>query len=53
MTARIRNHKVAAPVARALEWPHELFGESLPELALVVAVFAAVVSAALSLNGAL
>jgi len=53
MTARLRNPRVAGPVARALEWPHELFGESLPELVLVVAVFAAVVSAALSLNGAL
>jgi len=53
MTARNRNPKVVAPVARVLEWPNELFGESLPELVLVVAVFAAVVSAALSLNGAL
>jgi hypothetical protein len=48
-----RNFRTPAPVARALEWPHELFGESLPELLLVVAVFAAVVSAALSLNGAI
>lgn len=48
-----RNPRVVAPVARALEWPRALFGESLPELVLAVAVFAAVARAALSLNGAL
>ena len=51
MTTRvIRNSET---VARALVGPRGLFGESLPELLLVVAVFAAVLSAALSLNGSL
>jgi hypothetical protein len=38
------------PVAGALVRPRELFGDSLPELALVVAVFASVVSAAVALS---
>jgi hypothetical protein len=37
--------------ANALARPRELFGESLPELLLVTAVVAAVVSAALALAG--
>jgi hypothetical protein len=37
--------------ASVLARPRELFGESFPELFLVVAVVAAVVSAVLALNG--
>jgi hypothetical protein len=36
----------------SLPAPRDLFGESLPELLLVVAVVAAVVSAVVALNGA-
>jgi hypothetical protein len=36
-------------VAKALARPREMFGESLPELALVTAVVAAVVSGAVAL----
>jgi len=44
----------SAFAARRPSWPapRELFGESLPELLLVVAVVAAVVSAVFALNGA-
>jgi len=38
--------------ASVLARPRELFGESLPELLLVAAVIAAVVSAVFALNGA-
>ena len=45
---RFRRH--VRPVTAALANPRELFGESLPELALLVAVIATVVSAALTLG---
>ena len=38
-------------VADVFARPRELFGESIPELLLVTAVVAAVVSAVLALNG--
>lgn len=46
-----RSRRVPRPLAAVLPRPRELFGESLPELLLVVAVVAAVVSAVLALNG--
>lgn len=53
MTTRgIRSSKPARVAAKALARPRELFGESLPELLLVTAVVAAVVSAVFALNGA-
>jgi hypothetical protein len=53
MTIRtIRNSKPARVAANVLARPREMFGESLPELLLVTAVVAAVVSAVLALNGA-
>jgi len=38
-------------VASVLARPRELFGESLPELALVTAIVAAVISATIALSG--
>jgi hypothetical protein len=48
---RDRGRRPARPLASVLPRSRELFGESLPELLLVVAVVAAVVSAVLALNG--
>lgn len=48
-TGRRRPARLAAGV---LQRPRELFGESLPELLLLTAVVAAVVSAVLELHGA-
>jgi hypothetical protein len=45
-----RGRRVARPTAGALARPRELFGESLPELLLVTAVVAAVVSGVLALG---
>jgi hypothetical protein len=51
MSRRIeRLRRRVRPVAGVLVRPRELFGDSLPELALVVAVVATVVSAALTLG---
>ena len=47
-----RSRKPARVAANVLARPRELFGESLPELLLVTAVVAAVVSALFALNGA-
>ena len=44
--------RLSRPAAKALARPRELFGESIPELLLVTAVVAAVVSGVLALNGA-
>jgi hypothetical protein len=44
--------RFSRPAAKVLARPRELFGESIPELLLVTAVVAAVVSAVLALNGA-
>ncbi len=52
MTTRVAPRRRLPRPARVLAWPRELFGESLPELLLVVAVIAAVVSAVVALNGA-
>jgi hypothetical protein len=53
MTIRtIRGSKPARMAADVLARPRALFGESLPELLLVTAVVAAVVSAVFALNGA-
>ena len=53
MASRIeRFRKSAGPAFSVLARPRELFGESLPELALLTAVVAAVVSALMALNGA-
>jgi hypothetical protein len=43
--------RLSRPAAEALGRPRELFGESLPELLLLTAVVATVVSALLALNG--
>jgi len=43
--------RFSRPAARVLGRPRELFGESLPELLLLTAVVAAVISAVLVLNG--
>jgi hypothetical protein len=51
MSTRIARRRLARPVAKALARQRELFGESLPELLLLVAVVAAVVSAVLGLDG--
>jgi hypothetical protein len=52
MTTRtVRRSKPARVAAHVLARPRELFGESLPELLLVTAVVAAVVSAVFALNG--
>ena len=47
-----RSRKLNGLAASALARPRELFGESIPELLLVTAVVAAVVSALFALNGA-
>jgi hypothetical protein len=47
-----RRKLLPRPTTSVSARPHELFGESVPELLLVVAVVAAVVSAVLALNGA-
>ena len=52
MTTRELSRRTARSTADVLARPRELFGESLPELLLVTAVVAAVVSAVLALNGA-
>jgi hypothetical protein len=51
-TRRNRGRRPARIAAGLLARPRELFGESLPELLLLTAVVAAVVSAWLALNGA-
>jgi hypothetical protein len=51
MTTRELRARSARVTAEVLARPRELFGESLPELFLVAAVVAAVVSAVLALNG--
>ena len=52
MSARlILGRRLSRPAAKALARPRELFGESIPELLLVTAVVAAVVSGVLALNG--
>jgi hypothetical protein len=48
-TCVYRGRRNAAPTASALTGPRELFGESLPELLLLTAVLAAVVSAVVAL----
>jgi hypothetical protein len=52
MTARVLRRKLARPAAKMLARPREMFGESLPELLLLTAVVATVVSAVLTLNSA-
>jgi hypothetical protein len=52
MANRIVARRLPRPAVEALARPRELFGESLPELLLLVAVVAAVMSAALGLDGA-
>jgi hypothetical protein len=51
MTAKFTRRRLSRPAAKVLARPRELFGESLPELLLLVAVVAAVVSAVLGLDG--
>ena len=51
MATRTRTRKPARAATSALARPRELFGESLPELLLLTAVVAAVVSALFALNG--
>jgi hypothetical protein len=51
-TRKNRGRRLARPAAGVLARPRELFGESLPELLLVTAVVAAVVSAVFALDGA-
>ena len=51
MSARsILGRKLSRPAAKALARPRELFGESIPELLLVTAVLAGVVSGVFSLS---
>jgi hypothetical protein len=50
MTTRELKHRTARLTAGVLARPRELFGDSLPELLLVGAVMAAVVSAVVALN---
>jgi hypothetical protein len=52
MSARVPARRRLPRPANVLARPREMFGESLPELFLVAAVIAAVVSAVLALNGA-
>jgi hypothetical protein len=52
MRARVAARRLPRPAMKALAHPRELFGESLPELLLLVAVVAAVASAVLGLGGA-
>jgi hypothetical protein len=51
-TRTTRSRSPARVAANVLVRPRELFGDSLPELLLVTAVVAAVVSALFALNGA-
>jgi hypothetical protein len=52
MNARVAfGRRFSRPAGKVLGRPRELFGESLPELLLLTAVVAAVVSAVLALNG--
>jgi hypothetical protein len=51
MATKLAARKLARPAAKVLARPRELFGESLPELLLLVAVVVAVVSAVLGLDG--
>jgi hypothetical protein len=50
-TRNDRGRRLVRPSLGGLARPRELFGESLPELLLLTAVVAAVVSAVLALNG--
>ena len=50
-TRKDRGWRFARPSADVLARPRELFGESLPELLLLTAVVAAVVSGVLALTG--
>ncbi len=52
MRTRNLSRRTARLTANVLARPRELFGESLPELLLLSAVVAAVVSGVLALNGA-
>ena len=52
LTIRVAPRRRLPRPASVLARPRELFGESLPELLLVAAVVAAVVSAVFALNGA-
>ena len=53
MTTRVAfGRRFSRPAAKVLDRPRELFGELLPELLLLTAVVAAVVSGLLALNGA-
>ena len=51
-TRKDRARRLVRPSPEVLARPRELFGESLPELLLLTAVVAAVVSAVLALSGA-
>lgn len=52
MRSRAAYRRVPRPAVKALARPRELFGESLPELLLLVAIVTAVASALLGLDGA-
>ena len=51
MKTKVAARRLRRPAMEALGQPRELFGESLPELLLLVAVVAAVASAVLGLGG--
>jgi hypothetical protein len=51
MFTKLARRRLSRPAAKVLARPRDLFGESLPELLLLVAVVAAVVSAVLGLDG--
>jgi hypothetical protein len=51
MVTRLARRRLPRPAAKALARPRDLFGESLPELLLLIAVVTAVVSAVLGLDG--
>jgi hypothetical protein len=51
MAIKLARRRLPRPVAKVLARPRDLFGESLPELLLLVAVVAAVASAVLGLDG--
>jgi hypothetical protein len=52
MTALVAfGRRFSRPAVKVVGRPRELFGESLPELLLLTAVVAAVISAVLALNG--
>jgi hypothetical protein len=51
MVTKFARRTLPRPAAKVLARPRDLFGESLPELLLLVAVVAAVVSAVLGLDG--